>query len=92
MIYLIEMMGGIVKAAVCYYLLLISIIWNSLYKYNIHCMCNKCIFFHTGGALASAPLPCGVSYHDPADAVAMVSRESAVPVDREGKRSRHHCR
>lgn len=50
------------------------------------------MFFHTGRALASAPVSGGVSYHDPADAVAMVSRESAVPVDREGERPRHHRR
>lgn len=37
--------------------------------------------FHTGTVLASAPVPRGGSYFLPVDAVAMVSRESAVPVD-----------
>lgn len=45
-----------------------------------------------GRILASALVPGCVSYCDPADAVAMVSRESTVPVDREGKHPCHHCR
>lgn len=47
---------------------------------------------HTGGGLASAPLPHSVSYHSPANAVAMVSRKSTVPADRERERARHHQR
>lgn len=45
-----------------------------------------------GRILASALVRGRVSHGDPADPVAMVSRESTVPVDREGKRPRHHCR
>lgn len=59
--------------------------WLSLSGSSECCLC-------TGRELASAPVPGGVSHHDPAYAAALVSRESALPVDREGKRSRHHRR
>lgn len=45
-----------------------------------------------GRILATALVPGRVSHSDPADTVAMVSRESTVPVDREGKQPCHHCR
>lgn len=50
------------------------------------------VSFCSGRGLASPPVPGGVSYHNPADTIAMVSRESAVPFDRKGKYARHHCR
>lgn len=46
----------------------------------------------TGGALASVPLPGGGPYPFAADAVAMVPRESTVPVDREKELTRHNHR
>lgn len=47
-------------------------------------------FFHTGGALAFAPVSCGISYHGPAVTVAMVSRESSILVNRE-RRCKRYC-
>lgn len=63
-------------------------------RWLLHLGCSKGdgFIFHTGRALASAAVPGCVSYHDPAAAVAMVSRESTVLVDREGRYSRHHRR
>lgn len=66
------------------------------FQYIPLCECRCRIFSEcclcAGRELASAPVPGGVSHHDPAHAAALVSRESALPVDREGKHSRHHRR
>lgn len=46
----------------------------------------------TGRALASTLVPRGLPHHDPADAVALVSREPTLSVNGKGKHSRHHRR
>lgn len=50
------------------------------------------IVFFTGRGLALTLVPGGVSHHDPAGILALVSRESTLSVDRKGKHSRHHYR
>lgn len=61
---------------------------------RLFCLCrfSLSIVFFEGRGLALTLVPGGVSHHDPAGMLALVSREPTLSVDRKGKHSRHHCR